>query len=266
MTWRLVEKSGDDIFENLAIEEAIVRLCAESDDKINTLRFWRAPRAVVLGRFQCLHEEVNIDYCLRSNIDIARRFTGGGTVYHDMGNLNFAVCMDQSEHYVSRTLQELYWNVIGAITRKLQEIGIPATFDSQRNCIRLHGKKITGTAGWLKQGVSFIHGTLLIDADLKTLKTCLTVPPDQPRYLRDKTRVRCKGSARDRVTIIRDEVGEKPDDDQITRAIVHAIEELSEQRVVEGSLTKEETERAKDLLAIRYSNPEWNRGTRVDDI
>ena len=140
--WRLLEEDTYDVFRNLALEEAIARVNAEKEEKVNTLRFWRSDSAVILGRFQCVHKEVNMAYCKDKGIEIARRFTGGGTVFHDKNNLNFAICLDQSEPYVNRTLNELYWNFIGGIATSLREIGILVNFDSYRSCLRIKGKNL----------------------------------------------------------------------------------------------------------------------------
>ncbi len=263
--WRLLEEEGTDVYRNLAVEEALARVNAEMDEKMNTVRFWRSKRAVVVGRFQCVHKEVNMAFCKQNDIAIARRFTGGGTVFHDEENLNFSICLDQKEPYVSRTLNEMYWNFVGGIAGALREIGIPATFDSHRSCLRIKGRKITGTAGWIKHGITFIHGTLLINSDLGLLKQSLRVPPNQPIYLRDNRRIRCLGSKRDVVTCIANEVSPCPSDFEIKNAIKAFLERISENTIELGGLTDEEEERAESLYRTRYSQPEWNLGTLASD-
>ena len=265
MVWRLLEEDEVNIYRNLAIEETIARENADREDKINTLRFWRSEAAVVIGRFQCVHKEVNLAFCEKNKIPIARRFTGGGTVFHDTGNLNFTICLDQSESYVCRTLNELYWTFVGAIASALRTLGVPAIFDSNRSCLRINGKKITGTAGWIKQGVSFIHGTILIDSDLGTLKRALNVPSHQPEYLRDNRRIRCLESKRDIVTCIADELASRPSDVQIKNAIIAALEEISGEAIEMGELTTGELERAESLYQTRYSQLEWNLGTLAQE-
>ncbi len=260
MTWRVIETSEMDIFRNLAIEEALAKVNAESEEKECTLRFWQSNPAVVMGRFQCTHLELNIDYCRENGIPIARRFTGGGTVYHDKGNLNITLCMDQSRPYVSRTLTELYWNFFGAIANALRKIKVPAYYDSDRQCLRINGRKITGTAGWLKRGVSFIHGTLLIDSDLQLLNNCLHVPPNQKEYYRSQSRIRCKPSKRDVVTVITKEVGISPSLSEIKRAISEQLAKITEEKFEIGELTQEEIDVAEALYQTRYSQEEWNMG------
>ncbi|MFX1369853.1 MAG: biotin/lipoate A/B protein ligase family protein [Promethearchaeota archaeon] len=264
MAWRIIEKGNQDIFTNLAVEEALARVNAKLENKMNTLRFWRASSAVVMGRFQCVHKEADIQFCKEHSIPIARRFTGGGTVYQDSGNLNFSICADQKKPYVKRTLPELYEVFIGGIARGLQEIGISARFDPFRSCIRIGRKKITGTAGWVKQGVSFIHGTLLIDSNLETLQRCLHVPEGQPAYLRDG-KIRCMESKRDIVTSIQREVAGCPSNARIKSSIVRSIERIAGTSAEEGELTEEEERMAQSLYQSRYSQAKWNMGTPVPE-
>ena len=265
MAWRLLEGPNLDIYQSLAIEEALAKVSSRSSDVTNTLRIWKADRAVVVGRFQCIHKELDVRYCQDSSIAIARRFTGGGTVYQDRGNLNFTICADQNESYVPKRLPQLYKRFVGEIAYQLQKIGIPARFDSQRSCLRIREKKISGTAGWIKHGVSFIHGTLLIDADLSVLNRCLEIPLGQPVYIRNGKKTRCLESKLDTVTNIIEEVPEAPSEANIAACIIRSVEEVAGTTIVKGALTKEERDTAHSLYQSRYSVPEWNLGTRVPD-
>lgn len=261
MSWRLLNSRGSDVYHNLAIDEAIAKTYLQSDNSLNTIRFWESDRAVVIGRFQCVHKEVNLEFCKRNNISIARRFTGGGAVFHDPGNLNYALCLRQSYDYVPRGLKELYETFIGAITEGLNSLNIPARFDPVGSNIRIGKKKISGTAGWIKQGISFIHGTLLIDANLKDLQKSLNPPEDQPTYLRDKTRIRCMRSKRDIVTNIMQEVEDCPSRDEIKSAIIESLTKLTGTQIDEGSLTKAEADTSQTLYQTRYKQTPWNMGT-----
>ena len=261
MVWRVIEDGELDIYRNLSIEESLARVNADSAEKTNTLRLWQSNRSVVIGRFQCVHKEVDLDYCQREGIRIARRFTGGGAVYHGVGNLNFTICADQRKSYVPKSLKKLYQGFVGSIANGLQEIGIPTAYDEKRSCLRIGEKKITGTAGWIKQGVSFLHGTLLIDASLNTLERSLDAPADQTQYLRDRTRIRCKRSKRDIVTNISAEVSSRPSDVEIKAAIVKSVATFSDESVESGKLTQKERNTAQVLYQSRYSLDEWNLGT-----
>ncbi len=261
MSWRLIDEERTNIFQNLAEDEAVARFASSQEEKLSTLRFWRAERAVVIGRFQCVHKEVNLRYCEENEIAIARRFTGGGAVYHDPGNLNFSICAARGEKYVPQTLKEIYEFFIGGVSYALQSLDIPTQYDPVRSCIRIDDLKITGTAGWLKRGVAFLHGTLLIGSDLQMLRQSLTPSQGQPVYLRDRTRVRCMESKRDSVTNIADQVDVCPSVEAIKKAITQRIEKLSEQPCHKGQLSSEEKDTAQALYQSRYSQSEWNLGT-----
>ncbi|MBY8998954.1 MAG: lipoate--protein ligase family protein [Candidatus Thorarchaeota archaeon] len=266
MTWRLIDEDGTDVYQNLAVDETVARFTASQENKLNTLRFWRSNRAVVIGRFQCVHKEVNLSFCEENKISIARRFTGGGAVYHDLGNLNFSICADRCEKQVPKTLKEIYEYFVGNVSKALKSIDIPTQYDPVRSCIRIRDLKITGTAGWLKRGVAFLHGTLLINSDLPMLRQSLSPPEGQPVFLRDKTRVRCMDSKRDHVTTIADQVKKCPSVDAIKKAIAQSIEISSRQSVQKGSLSQKEKHTAQALYQSRYSQSEWNLGTPAQGI
>ena len=99
MSWRLLNDQGSDIYQNLAVDEALAKTYMYSENTLNTLRFWESDKAVVIGRFQCVHKEVNLNYCKENEIAIARRFTGGGAVFHGPGNLNYSMRLHQIHDY-----------------------------------------------------------------------------------------------------------------------------------------------------------------------
>ncbi len=261
MSWRVLNNQGSDVFHNLSVDEALAKTYLQSENKLNTLRFWESDKAVVIGRFQCIHKEVNLEFCKENSISIARRFTGGGAVFHDLGNLNYALRLHQSHDYVPRGLKELYEKFIGAISDSLNSINIPTSFDPVGSSIRIGKKKISGTAGWIKQGISFIHGTLLVDADLEMLQESLNPPEGQPVFLRDKTRIRCMASKRDTVTNIAREVKDCPTRDEIRSAIIETLAEFAGSSIIEGSLTQEEVDTSQTLYHSRYKQASWNMGT-----
>ena len=261
MSWRLLNDLGSEVYHNLAVDEALAKTYLHSENTLNTLRFWKSEKAVVIGRFQCVHKEVNLEFCKENDISIARRFTGGGAVFHDLGNLNYSLRLHQSHDYVPRGLKDLYETFIGVITKSLNSLNIPARFDPVGSNIRIGKKKISGTAGWIKQGISFIHGTLLIDADLKDLQESLNPPEGQPVFLRDKTRIRCMESKRATVTNIAQEVEECPTREEIQNAIIEGLTELAGTSIEEGVLTEAEADTSQTLYQTHYTQASWNMGT-----
>jgi Lipoate-protein ligase A len=93
--WRFLDEEWEDPYFNMAVEEAVARSVGEGKAP-NTIRFWRNPCAVVLGKFQQVSGEVNLRACQKWEVCVIRRFTGGGAVYHDPGNLNYSVSIHEN--------------------------------------------------------------------------------------------------------------------------------------------------------------------------
>lgn len=122
-------------------------------------------RAVVVGRNQTIEAEVDCIYCREHNIEVVRRLSGGGAVYHDEGNLNYAIICNSPEH-------PLDTDYTRPIVWALNRLGVAATTGS-RGEITVDGVKISGSASMVRRGRVLFHGTLLFDSDLQTLNTAL---------------------------------------------------------------------------------------------
>lgn len=159
-----------DPYYNLAVEEY---LFLHSEDDVFML--WQNDRTVVIGKNQNVYAELDVDYAREQGIRIARRITGGGAVYHDMGNLNFT--------YIStkKGQSEIDFTAFCApIIEFLRSMGLEATL-SGRNDILVSDKKISGNAQHSANGRVLHHGTLLYDCDLSVLSTVLRADPEKLR-------------------------------------------------------------------------------------
>ena len=167
---------------NLAVEEYLFR--HERDD---VCMLWQNAHTVVIGKNQNAFAEVDIDALHRDGVYLARRITGGGAVYHDLGNVNFS--------FISANSTETgldFARFTAPIVRALASLGVQAEL-SGRNDLLLDGQKFSGNAQYSADGRTLHHGTLLFDADLAALS----------RYLRpDEEKLASKGikSVRSRVT------------------------------------------------------------------
>ena len=151
MEVRVIEEDyPDDPCRNLALDEAIFRE-VESGRSPTTLRFYRNRNAVILGCFQLAEEELDLEYASKNGIKIAKRFTGGGAVYHDMGDLNFSVI--SKDHYgIGLNVEKLFKIMMTGAATSLNIAGVPELAWGM-NDVTAGKKKIMGAAATMKKGV-----------------------------------------------------------------------------------------------------------------
>ncbi len=250
-TWRLLDiEYRDDPFRNLAVEEAIPR--AVGAGKVpNTVRFWHNTNTIVIGCFQSAELEVNFEACKETGSNVVRRFTGGGAVYHDSGNLNYAISLRRGSAIVpDDDLQFVFRRLSEGAVQGLRTLGVKAEFQPI-NDIQVDGKKVSGAAGSVRWGTIFHHGCILVASDLSILGKVLNVP-----------QVKLAGknvtSVQKRVTTVQDELGRELSTREVRDAIVEGIESCYDIDLVDGKLTKAESELARELYDTKYSRPEWN--------
>lgn len=154
---------------NLATEDWIFR---EMDPETNVLFLWRNDNTVVIGRYQNPWEECNLEAMERDGVKLARRQSGGGAVFHDLGNTNFTFLSSRKGYDKDANSR--------IITAALKRFGIEAEI-SGRNDILVDGRKISGSAYKLTSDRAFHHGTLLINADLTRISGYLT--PDKKKLI-----------------------------------------------------------------------------------
>lgn len=165
MTDFFINDSTDPAF-NLALEEVLARLAPG-----RVFMLWRNANAVIVGRNQVTLGEINSDYISENNIKVIRRMTGGGAVYHDLGNINFT--------YVSERDAKIppnFGEFAKPVLEVLRSLNVPAEF-SGRNDIVANGRKISGCAQSVMEGRILFHGTLLFNTNLEVLVNALKVDP-----------------------------------------------------------------------------------------
>jgi lipoate-protein ligase A len=163
---KLLDREGvSDPARSAAVEEFCVRHL--SDEAELLLLYVNAP-AVVIGRHQVAPAEADLSFLARENIRIVRRLSGGGAVYHDPGNLNFALV---SAHRRDRFLR--YDRFLAPVVESLREMGIPARFQAP-NAIAVKNKKVSGNAQFTDLRRMITHGTLLFSADLDAMEKALS--------------------------------------------------------------------------------------------
>ena len=162
-----LETGSTDPAYNLAFEEVVLQNRREG----NTLLLWQNDHAVVIGQNQNAEEEINHAFVEAHGIRVVRRMTGGGAVYHDLGNLNYS-WMTDVENAGAITYQQFTRPVVEA----LRGLGMAAEA-SGRNDILVEGRKVSGTAQRLLGKRILHHGTLLFDSDPSMASGALNVDP-----------------------------------------------------------------------------------------
>ena len=154
-----------DVYFNLAMEEYIFEKFKEDE----VFMLWINEPSVVIGKHQNLIEELNMKYCFENNIKIARRISGGGTVVHDFGNLNYT--------YITNTTGDTaldFKELLKPMYNALLNLNVDA-YISPRNDFRVQDKKICGHSEFMRKKRVLHHGCILFDSNLDKLRNALNV-------------------------------------------------------------------------------------------
>lgn len=248
--WRIMGLDVNDAYTNMAIDEAICRLRSQGKSP-NTIRLYRwNPSAVSIGYFQILEQEVDVEACKRLNVDIVRRMTGGGAVYHSYdGEITYSVIVNQDHPKISRDILKSYELICQGIILGMTKLGIEAEF-RPINDIDVNGKKISGNAQTRRGGIFLQHGTVLLDTDITTMFTVLKVSAEK---ISDKL----IKSVEDRVTTIRRELGRSVSFTEASEAFKTAFPQILGVELFEAGLSCEEHALASKLMKEKYRTWAW---------
>ena len=227
---------------NLAAEQYVFD-CLPKDRSYFML--WQNENAVIIGKYQNTLAEINQPYVEAHKIKVVRRLSGGGAVYHDLGNLNYTYITDAGE------LETLNMRVFcEPIVRALAEFGVTAEING-RNDMMIDGKKFSGNAQYLRHGRVMHHGTLLYNSDLSAVSKALQVDPEK---------IRAKGieSVRSRVTNIRRYMKEDIPLFVFREMLLEFIRRETESEDYEFS--EEDVHEIERIRRERYDTWEWNYG------
>jgi lipoate-protein ligase A len=234
---------------NLALEEAIARQVGEGKSP-PTLRLWRNRNAAIIGENQSANAELRLDACRELGVEVMRRFTGGGAVYHDLGNLNYSICTRKSLSPSLGPQQAVLKRSLECAVACLSILGL----ESSRvpiNTIVVRGRKISGGAGAIRWGAVFYHGSVLVSTDLEMVwKILRWEQPPMPRALVKSTRLP--------VTSVKTELGREIPIDQVKEALRDAFTGIFETQLVPGPATDQELQMIPVLVKEKYGTEEWN--------
>lgn len=229
---------------NLAIEEYILKNM--DIDKDPFLLFYINEPSIIIGKNQNTVEEIDTDYVDVNGIHVVRRLSGGGAVYHDLGNLNFSfITKDDGDSF--RNFKKFTEPVVQA----LAEMGVKAELLG-RNDILVEGRKISGNAQFSTNGRMFSHGTLMFDTEIERVVSALKVRKDK---------IESKGikSIRSRVANISEFLEEPMTIEQFRMNVLKSIFG-GEEKIQYRELTDDDWTNIHALSAERYANWDWNYG------
>jgi lipoate-protein ligase A len=237
----IIRRHNTDPCFNLATEEYVLKNFEE-----DSFMLWRNAPSIIVGKHQNTLAEINVDYVKQNNIRVVRRLSGGGAVFHDLGNLNFT--------FIQKGKQESlidFRKYTEPILEVLLKLGIDAKFEG-RNDLTIGGRKFSGNAEHIWKNRVLHHGTLLFSAMMTDLTLALNVDPEK---FRDKA----VKSVRSRVTNISEHLREPMDVMQFAALIEqHIVEKYPD--AVFYDLSEDDHDNIHELVRTKYGTWEWNFG------
>lgn len=230
-------------YKNLAVEEYLLLHC-EPQECI--LYLWQNQNTVVIGRNQNAWKECKVESLEKNGGHLARRLSGGGAVYHDLGNLNFTFLVSKENYSIDRQLE--------VIVKAVQKLGAKAE-KSGRNDILIDGKKFSGNAFYEQEQHCYHHGTLMMNVNKEMLSKYLTV---------SKEKLQSKGvdSVKSRVTNLVDYIPNLTLE-ALKKALREAFEEvygLTSNECKMEDLDQKEIE----MRTKHFSSWDWRFGRKID--
>lgn len=249
----LVSEHPENPAYSLALEEALYYSVA----KLNSppiLRIWRHSNAIVLGYFQKAEEEIHLEKAMEYNVNIVRRITGGGAVYHDYGCLLWSVItrgpVNGGTRFIYDYLLKGFVNFLRIYTEaKIENV----------NDIVVSGRKVSGTSATFdRRGAFLLHGTLLLKTNLERLTELLKVP---------KSKLLDKGvsEVKYRVANLYEVIGKEIPIYELIEKLIKAYSDLLREPFVLDVPSEREYKIAEYLYREKYSKKEWNlQRKRID--
>ena len=222
---------------NMAFDEAMLSRPVAADP---VFCLWQNRPSVIIGLNQSAYAEVNLPYLEQNGITLARRVTGGGAVYHDLGNLNYTITGASRQLDEQACLQQ--------VVDALRDLGVPAE-RTGRNDIMVEGRKCSGYAKRMEKDRIMVHGTLMFDVNLSQLTEALAVPGS-------KLSAAGIASVRSRVANLKEYLPQFAD----IRAFRQALQERLAGNGTAITLSPEWLRAVQEMADTRFSTWEWNFG------
>ena len=232
---------------NIALEEYAFKHLLDEDQ---IFLLWINKPSIIVGRHQNTIEEINRNYVREHGIEVVRRISGGGTVYHDLNNLNYTIISKENEDKAFD-----FKSFSTPVIKTLEKLGVKAEFTG-RNDLEIDGKKFCGNAQAYINGRIMHHGCLLFDVDLSVLAKALKVS-------KDKFESKGVKSVRARVTNIIDELPEKISVEDFRDLLLDYMKQEYPD-MTEYVLTEEDLVAIQELKEHKFATWDWNYGKSPD--
>jgi len=242
----IIESPSNDAYFNIASEEYLLKRFPSEEI---LLLYINAP-SIIIGKFQNTLAEINLDYVNKNHIKVVRRLSGGGAVYHDLGNLNFSFHTKASETDFSD-----FETFTKPVIQLLNKLNVPAKLEG-RNDLLVEGKKFSGNAKTIKSKKMIQHGTILINSEMSVLADALKV---NPLKFIDKA----VKSNRARVTNLIDYLPQETTTESFKQLFIDEIKQTNEEFEV-YNFDQDDLRAINQLVIDKYQTWDWNFGSSPD--
>ena len=243
---KYLESHSFDPEYNLSFEEYIFKNLP-LDDGEEYVYLWQNDNAVIIGKNQNAWAEINEEYIEENDVKLIRRITGGGAVYHDLGNLNFSfITKDKGTGKID------FSTYYKPIVEALRKIGAPAEL-SGRNDISVEGKKVIGASQSIFQNRVLSNGCILFDVEMENLAKALKVRPE-------KLVSKGVSSVKARVTNIKPYLGEDKKVEDFKEILLKELFSQVGEEPEEYILTPDDLKKIEEIKEKRFGKREWNWG------
>jgi lipoate-protein ligase A len=243
--WRLLDFEYADAAANLAFEEALTRQVGAGESP-PTFRLWRNRKAAVIGENQSASVELHLDACERMNVQVVRRFSGGGAVYHDAGNLNYTICTPKPSASSLEQQRAVFRRGVECAVTLLRKLSL-APVVVPVNAVTVGGRKISGGAAAVRWGATLYHASVMVSTDLeavwKILRNELQPPASDARFVQ---------STRLPVTSLTRELGREVLVDDVKHHLAEVFAGVFDAQLVPASASDHELEIASTLVDDKY--------------
>lgn len=240
----IYHESTDPYF-NVATDEYILKYMEE-----DCFMLWRNDNAIIVGQYQNTLSEINYDYVKANHIAVVRRLSGGGAVYHDLGNLNFSFTKTGKDMNLSN-----FEKFTRPIVEVLQQLGVDARFEG-KNDLTIDGRKIAGNAAHIYKNKILHHGCLLFSSQMRNVSEALKINP--VKYVDKAVK-----SVPKRVTNISDHLKTPISIEAFTHKVMEYVISLYPNSKL-YSFTSDDLQKIKQLRDEKYATQEWNFGKSPD--